>query len=368
IGAGVTLALAGGSSPARVAAPSSPGTNRSPLDASAIAAKVDKGVVDITAQEAYGGGQALGTGMILTSSGEVLTNNHVIDGSASISVRPVDGQKSYPATVIGVDRTDDVALLQMQRASGLTPVRLGDSSKVKVGTRVVAIGNALGLGGKPTVTQGAITALNRSVTASDENGSNPENLTGMLQTSAHLASGDSGGPLVNAAGKVIGMDTAAPGGQLSAQGFGTPSIGWAIPSNKAFSVVSLIRSHSSNPKILLGPRPFIGVSVEDASQAARQAQQGGTGVFRGPFEDLPTPAVSSGAYVNGTVSGSPADGAGLQRGDVITSFDGHAVKGEADLTNLESSMHPGSSVSIGWVDPSGQSHSATITLGTGPAA
>jgi S1-C subfamily serine protease len=319
-------------------------------------------VVDITAQEAYSQSEAEGTGMILTSNGEVLTNNHVVDGASSISVRPVDGQKSYSATVVGVDPTADVALLQLHGASGLKPVQLGNSSKVKVGNAVVAIGNALGLGGKPTVTQGTVTALNRSVTASDENGANPENLTGMLQSSAQLASGDSGGPLVNSDGEVIGMDTAAPSGGQAPGTSGTESIGWAIPINKALSVVSLVKSGSSNPDILLGARPFIGVDAVDASSVG----QGGFGGF-GPFAQTPAPATTSGAYVAQVVPNSPAASVGIQQYDVINSFDGHAVTNVKDLTNFEAPLHPGNSVSIGWVDQSGQSHSSTITLGTGPA-
>jgi S1-C subfamily serine protease len=327
---------------------------------------VDEGVVDITAQEAYSQNEAEGTGMILTSNGQVLTNNHVVDGASSISVRPVDGQKSYSASVVGVDPTADVALLQLHGASGLKTVPLGNSSKVKVGNAVVAIGNAGGLGGKPTVTQGTVTALNRSVTASDANGANPENLTGMLQSSAQLASGDSGGPLVNSAGKVVGMDTAAPSGGEGPGTSGTESVGWAIPINKALSVVSLVRSGSTNPDILLGARPFIGVSVTDASQAS-QSQSPFGGGFPGRFNPAPAPAVNSGAYVEQVISGSPAANVGIQAGDVITSFNGHTVSAEQDLSNFEAPLHPGQSVSIGWVDGSGQSHTATITLGTGPA-
>jgi S1-C subfamily serine protease len=359
----LTLAFAGGSGPSHVAAPAPSSSGK--VNASAIAARVDQGVVDITAQEAYSQSEAEGTGMILTSKGEVLTNNHVVDGASSISVRPVDGQKSYSASVVGVDPTADVALLQLHGASGLKTVPLGNSSKVKVGNAVVAIGNAGGVGGKPTVTQGTVTALNRSVTASDANGANPENLTGMLQSSAQLASGDSGGPLVNSAGKVVGMDTAAPSGGEGPGASGTPSVGWAIPINKALSVVSLVRSGSSNPDILLGARPFIGVDVTDASQASQS--QSPFGGFPGRFNPAPAPAVNSGAYVEQVISGSPAANAGIQAGDVITSFDGHTVSAEKDLSSAEAPLHPGQSVSIGWVDGSGQSHSATITLGTGPA-
>lgn len=369
LGAGLTLAFAR-TSPTHAASAGSPasGAKGNQINASAIASQVDPGVVDIIAQDAYQQAESEGTGMVLTPKGEVLTNNHVVEGSSTIRVKPVDGQKSYAATVIGVDPTADVALLQMHGASGLATVPVGNSSKVSVGDSVVAIGNALGLGGKPTVTEGAITALNRSVTASDQNGANTENLTGMLQTSAQLASGDSGGPLADAAGKVIGMDTAAPGGQSSEQASGTQSIGWAIPINKAMSVVDQIRSNSSDPNILIGPRPFIGVDVQDASQAAQGANSGFPGVGGGPFNSTPAPAVDSGAYVTQVVPGSPAESAGIQAGDVIVSFDGKTITGEKELSNDEAPLRPGDSASIGWVDQSGQQHSATITLATGPAA
>ena len=180
------------------------------LSTSQIAAKVSPGLVDVVSTLGDENGQAAGTGMVLTSNGEVLTNNHVIDGATSISVTDIGNGHTYKATVVGYDKTKDIAVLQLQNASGLQTVTFGDSSTVTVGQQVVAIGNAEGKGGQPSVVTGSVTALNQSITASDEgSASNSEQLSGLIQTNAPIQPGDSGGPLVNSAGQVIGIDTAA---------------------------------------------------------------------------------------------------------------------------------------------------------------
>ena len=180
------------------------------LSTSQIAAKVSPGLVDVVSTLGDENGKAAGTGMVLTSNGEVLTNNHVIDGATSISVTDIGNGHTYKATVVGYDKTKDIAVLQLQNASGLRTVTFGDSSTVSVGQQVVAIGNAEGKGGQPSVVTGSVTALNQSITASDEgSASNSEQLTGLIQTNAPIQPGDSGGPLVNSAGQVIGIDTAA---------------------------------------------------------------------------------------------------------------------------------------------------------------
>ncbi|HMD92177.1 MAG TPA: trypsin-like peptidase domain-containing protein, partial [Trebonia sp.] len=180
-----------------------------PLNAQALAAKVDPGIVDITAQLKYNDATAEGTGMVISSSGLVLTNNHVIDQATSVSARLVVSGKTYNAQVVGYDSTDDVALLQLEGASGLKTVSFGDSGQVKVGQAVLALGNAGGRGGLPSTAQGTISGLNKTIQASDSGASTTETLHGMLQTNAPIQEGDSGGPLVNSGGKVIGMDTAA---------------------------------------------------------------------------------------------------------------------------------------------------------------
>ena len=179
------------------------------LSTSQITSKVSPGLVDVVSTLGDENGEAAGTGMVLTSTGEVLTNNHVIDGATSISVTDIGNGRTYKASVVGYDKTQDVAVLQLQDASGLTTVSLGNSATVSTGQSVVAIGNAEGKGGQPSVVTGSVTALNQSITASDEGSGTSEQLTGMIETNAPIEPGDSGGSLVNSAGQVVGMDTAA---------------------------------------------------------------------------------------------------------------------------------------------------------------
>ncbi|MGA8208275.1 MAG: trypsin-like peptidase domain-containing protein, partial [Candidatus Dormiibacterota bacterium] len=220
------------------------------LNVSAVTAKVDPGVVDITAVDGYQNATSAGTGMILTSNGEVLTNNHVIDGATSITAQ-VDGVGTkYTAKVVGYDVTQDVALLQLQNASGLATISAGNSSRVSVGEAVVAIGNALDLPGKPTVTSGAITGLDRSITASDEGNANSENLTGLLQSDASLCPGNSGGPLANSAGQVIAMNTAAENN--SSSGDSCSTVAFSIPINEALSIASQIQQGDASTTIHIG--------------------------------------------------------------------------------------------------------------------
>ncbi len=327
------------------------------LNVSAVTAKVEPGVVDITAVDGDENATSAGTGMILTSSGEVLTNNHVINGATSITAQ-VDGVGTkYAAKVVGYDVTQDIALLQLQNASGLQTVPVGNSSSVAVGLPVVAIGNALDLPGKPTVTSGAITALSRSITASDEGGSSSENLTGLLQSDASLCSGNSGGPLANSAGQVIGMNTAAATDSSSSS---CSTVGFAIPINTALSIATEIQQGQGSSTVHLGLPAFLGVDVENASSAG--SGSGGFGGFGGY-----TPPVSSGALITSVVPQTAAQSAGLVAGDVITSANGSTITTEDSLGTVISSAKPGQSISLTWVDSSDNSHTATVTLGTGPA-
>ena len=319
----------------------------SPDVANAVAAKVDPAVVDVTSNLGYQNAVAAGTGIVLTPTGEVLTNNHVINGATKITVK-IDGRgPSYPATVLGTDPTDDVALLQMQGASGLKTATTANSSKLSVGDKVIAIGNALGQQGTPAVTSGAITALNQTITATDEGAASSETLSGLIQTDAPLQRGDSGGPLVNTTGQVIGMNTAASGrtpfGSISNQAF-------AIPINKALSVANQIRAGKSSSTVHLGQRPFLGVEVQSNNSGV-----GGS-----------SPS-TSGAVIAGVANNTPAATAGLQSGDVITQFDGKTIDSASALTSAIGTHHPSDSVTVGWVDQAGQHHTATVKLAAGPA-
>jgi S1-C subfamily serine protease len=332
------------------------------LNVSAVTAKVDPGVVDITAVDGYQNATSAGTGMILTSNGEVLTNNHVIDGATSITAQ-VDGEGTkYTAKVVGYDVTQDVALLQLQNASGLSTISAGNSSSVSVGEAVVAIGNALDLPGKPTVTSGAITALDRSITASDQGNANSENLTGLLQSDASLCPGNSGGPLANSAGQVIAMNTAAE--DSSSSGDSCSTVAFSIPINAALSLASQIQQGDTSSTIHIGLPAFLGVEVESPSSAS--GGFGGNGGFGG-YGGY-TPPVSSGALVIEVVPNTAAQSAGLVAGDVITSANGDTISSPADLTSVLSNSHPGESISLTWVNSSDSSQTANVTLGTGPAA
>jgi S1-C subfamily serine protease len=172
---------------------------------------VQAAIVDIDTSLLDGAASA-GTGIVLMSSGVVLTNNHVVDGGQLISVRLTATGDTFSATTIGVDLTHDIAVLQLQGANGLPTAPIGDSSSVQVGDSVTALGNAQGRGGAPAVATGTVTALGQQISASDAAGQNAENLSGMIQTDAPIQPGDSGGPLVNGNGQVIGIDTAASAG------------------------------------------------------------------------------------------------------------------------------------------------------------
>jgi S1-C subfamily serine protease len=322
-----------------------PSSGSSGANLSGIAATIDPTIVDVNDVLEGNQGTAAGTGIILTSSGEVLTNNHVIEGASSVTVQ-VDGQgTNYTAKVVGYDPADDIAVLQIQNASGLTTTPLGDSSSAKVGDSIVAIGNALGAGGTPAAVSGTVTGLDQSITATD--GQSSEALSGMIQIAANIQRGDSGGPLVNAAGKVIGIDTA---GSENGNGFGTQSTGttgFAIPIDTALSIANQIEAGDAGGNIHVGSSgPFIGVSVEDVGAS------------------LSAP-VTSGALIAGVQAGSPAATTGLVTGDVITTFNGSTVTSTGDLATALKPLRPGDTVQIGWVDSSGQSHTASLKLASG---
>jgi S1-C subfamily serine protease len=329
-------------------------TGTGPLNAQALSTKVDPGIVDITSQLKYSQATAEGTGMVISPSGLVLTNNHVIDQATNVSATLVVSGKTYTAQVVGYDSTDDVALLQLQGASGLKTVSLGDSSQVKVGQAVLALGNAGGRGGLPSTAQGTISGLNRTIQASDSGANTEETLHGMLQTNAGIQEGDSGGPLVNSSGQVIGMDTAA-----NTSGFGdqsTATTGFAIPINHAVTIADQIAAGHASATVHIGLGGFIGVSVGDASNPNDWNCVTGNGF--GSY----TPPVRTGALVCQANSGTPAAAAGLSSGDVITSVNGQSVASSDALTNLIAGDHPGDQLAISYVDTNGGKHNTTVTL------
>ena len=324
------------------------------LNVSALSAKVDPGLVDVISDLGYSGDTAEGTGMIISSSGLVLTNNHVIDQSTSVTAQVVVSGKTYKAKVVGYNSTNDVALLQLVGASGLKTVSISNSG-VKVGQAVLALGNAGGRGGLPSTAEGTIQALDQSISASDEGAGTTEKLHGMLETDAPIQQGDSGGPLVNASGKVVGMDTAAGPSGNSLGGDDSGTSGFAIPIKTAISIADQINAGKASTTVHIGLSGFMGVNVANASAPSDcGTDASGTGVLN--------PAVSSGALVCDVYPGAPAAVAGLTGGDVITSVNGTAVKTATGLTNLMSGDHPGAKLDIVYVDQSGARHSTTVTL------
>ena len=310
-----------------------------------IAAHVDPGIVDINTVTANGA--AAGTGMVVTSSGEVITNNHVIDGATRITATDVGNGKTYTARVLGYDRSHDVAVIALNGASGLATVPLGDSSTVQVGASVVTVGNAGGVGGTPSAAPGSVAALDQAITAGDSFGGSSERLTGLIRVSGQLQPGDSGGPLVDSAGNVIGMDTAASAG---VQFQSSSTDGFAIPINQVLAISKKIVAGQASSSIHIGASGLLGVYVGSISGF----NGGGSG--------------AAGAVVGEVISGTPAEGAGLAPGDTITALNGHSVKSPSGLSTLMARHHPGDRVRLTWVDSSGGSHTATLRLAAGPAA
>jgi S1-C subfamily serine protease len=335
-------------------APSGSTSNASggPSDPAGIASHVSSALVDINSNFGFQNGAGAGTGVVVSANGMVLTNNHVIDGATQITATDVGNGKTYKAEVVGYDPTHDLAVLQLQGASGLTTAKLGDSSKLHVGDAVVGVGNAGGTGGSPASAGGAITGLNQSVTAADDSAGTTEQLSGLIQTNAGIQPGDSGGPLVDSSGKVIGIDTA---GSTGFDFNGATGSGFAIPINEAISVGKAIVSGHGSSTAHIGPTAFLGISIGSSDE-------GGLGFFGG------STSTATGVAVGNVLAGEPAEKAGLEPGDVITSIDGHATDSPSALSKIMFGRHPGDSVKLGYLDTGGQSHSISVKLGSGPPA
>jgi S1-C subfamily serine protease len=331
-------------------------TSKTMLSTSQIAARVDPALVDVVSTDGYQQATSAGTGIVLTSNGEILTNNHVIEGATAIKVTDVGNGRTYTATVVGYDAGHDVAVLQLQGASGLTVASLGDSGSVRVDDNVVALGNAEGKGGTPSVAAGTVTALNQSITASDDLSGTSEQLTGLIQTNADIQPGDSGGSLVNAYGQVIAIDTAASSAYQFQSQSSSGEQAYAIPINEAVSIANQIKAGTTSADVHIGATAFLGIQIQPASSSGF----GGSGFGSGTS--------GSGVTISGAISGSPAANAGLTAGDEITSLGGQQVTSAEDVAHVLVSYHPGDSISVTWLDQSGQSHTATLTLTTGPAA
>jgi S1-C subfamily serine protease len=353
-------------------------TSKTALSSSEIASRVDPALVDVVSTDGDQGATSAGTGIVLSANGLVLTNNHVIDGATAIKVTDIGNGKTYTATVVGYDASHDVAVIQLQDASGLTVADLGNSSEVQTGDNVTALGNAEGKGGTPSVAPGTVTALNQSITASDELSSVSEQLTGLIETNAPIQPGDSGGPLVNAYGQVIGMDTAAGSSDPTQSQSSTATQAFAIPINDALSIAQQIESGTTSATVHIGATAFLGVELQGGSSNSGSGSNGfggfggssGLGGSSG-FGGLGGSSGSSsqaGVTIAGTLPGSPAANAGLVQGDTITAIGGQSVASAEDISHALVKYHPGDSISVTYVDQSGNSQTVTMTLANGPAA
>jgi S1-C subfamily serine protease len=315
-----------------------------------VETQIDPGLVDVVSNLGYQQAESAGTGLVLTPSGEILTNNHVIEDATSVMVTDVGNGRSYRASVVGYDQDKDIAVLKLQGASRLRTVKLGNSNSAAVGQDVVALGNAGGKGGTPAVAIGHITALDVSITASDQGSGAIEQLTGLINDNAPIQPGDSGGPLVNGSGQVIGIDTAASN-TMQFQSQARPQTeAFAIPINQALSLAKQIEAGRGSATVHIGRTGFLGVEVESAGRSV------GLGVPSG-----------SGAVVAGVLGGTPAASVGLAEGDRITSVDGTSVSSPTALQAALEQHHPGDGVRIGWTNTDGQAKFATVTLANGPA-
>ena len=326
-----------------------PGTNlklrNGALDIQGVLAKTEPAVVSIETdgfvrQDGFFGPtvsrvRGAGTGMVLTSDGEILTNNHVIEGAQKITVTFTGQKTPRDADLVGADPVNDIAIVKVRNASGLKTVALGNSSQLEVGDDVIAIGNALALVGGNTVTRGIVSALDRSIDDPQEN------LSHLIQTDAAINAGNSGGPLVNAKGEVVGMNTVVIRGDGS--GATVESIGFAIAIDSIKPLVDRLRSGAPSQGA-----PFIGVATVSLTPDLKS--------------QLSVP-VDKGAVVQDVTPGSPAENAGLQVGDVVTSFNGKAIATSNDLVTAVRATQPGDKVSFSFYR-GGNKRDATLTVGT----
>lgn len=266
---------------------------------------------------------AAGTGMVLTSSGRILTNNHVIAGATTIRVVVPNTTHRYAARVVGYDIADDVAVLQLRGAANLRTVTIGSSAALRVGASVTAVGNSGGFGRLITV-RGRVIRLSKSITVEDDTGRRQWR-TGLIETNAALRPGDSGGPLLDGAGRVVGMNTA---GSFVGHAY-------ALPIAAAARVTNQIVTGRASPRVHVGPTAFLGIQVQ-------------------------------GTTVADVVPGSPAAKAGLKPGIVIISIAGKRVTGEAGITSAVLAHKPGQVVTVVYRDETGMRRTARVRLTTGP--
>jgi S1-C subfamily serine protease len=306
------------------------------FDVDAVAGRVEPSVASVNVTLAGGQAEAAGTGFVISGSGEVITNNHVIENATDIRVRVGGRGRSYSADVLGYNVKEDIALLKLEDASGLDTV--ATDTTASVGESIVALGNALGRGDAEATT-GTVTALDETITVGEPGGSS-QTLTNLIRINASLEPGDSGGPLVDADGEVIGVNTAASrGGRFRLDE--TSTTGYAVPIGTAISIADQIQSGEGSGDTHVGERALLGVAVQERGSSVTVAS---------------------------VQSDSPADDAGISEGDVIVSLAGKRIDSIDDLASALAPHHPGDRVEVKWNDSSGDEQTAHVTLTSGPPA
>jgi S1-C subfamily serine protease len=307
-----------------------------PADPVAASAQVEPAVARIDTEIDYQNAYGTGTGIVLDPGGQVLTNFHVVQGADRINAS-VAG-RSFPAELVGYNRGQDIAVLQLIGASGLPVAPLGDSATLVAGEPVVALGNANGSAAPLTREVGTVSAFGRTVEAEDALTGSSDELNGLIEFAAPVRAGDSGGPVVNGAGRVVGVTTAAsvnyrmgPGGK-----------GFAIPINDALNIANQIRNRVPAEGIHIGPPSLLGVGVRTTARSA------------------------PGVIIQEVLRGGPAEAAGLLDGDVLTTIDGTPINSATELTFVLDRHYAGDVIDLTWLDRGGQPRTGKATLAPGP--
>lgn len=304
------------------------------IDVPALVERVGPSVVAIQTEldGPFGrAGRGAGSGVVLTADGEILTNAHVVEGASTIRVTLAGEARSRDAELLGLDRENDLALLRVDDVDSLVPAELGSTEDVQVGDEVIAIGNALGLRGGPSVTRGIVSALGRSIDTRFGT------ITGLIQTDASISSGNSGGPLVDARGRVIGINTAVA---TTGMGQAVENIGFAIDIDRAAEVVERLRGGESPSTTRPRARAYLGVTVADPADGSR------------------------GALITAVEPDSPADEAGLEAGDLVTAVDDRVIDDAASLVDAIRRSDPDDEVRLTVVDDDREAREITVRLGT----
>ncbi|MFD4326766.1 S1C family serine protease [Nocardioides sp. NPDC058538] len=305
------------------------GSSTATVDSEPATDAESTGVVLINTTVGYGSGQGAGTGLTITGDGIVVTNHHVVEGATSITVTDPSTGESYAATVLGYDDVHDVAVLQLEDASGLSTVAT-DRDAAAQGEEVTAVGNAEGQGSL-SAADGTVTDPSTAITVSNEDGT-ASDLSGLIQTDADVVSGDSGGALLDEDGEVIGMNVAATSGSAEISGY-------AIPIDTVLDIAAQILAGEESGDVEIGgSAAALGVQVDTTRST----------------------------LVVGVVENGAAEAGGITEGSTITSVDGTAVASIDDITSVLGGHEPDDEISVSWTDAAGEAHTATVTLGEGP--